>query len=206
MNEVIYKIDITIIELYERYKFAPKMKQKSCKETKYSPSTLFLANLSLEIHLCNTSPILSSCTFHQVPIKCILDTAKTGVEIYTDIINTPVNNIIMTDYEASIPSISLLLEEFQKHHKKFHYSSILKHLIPEQKVNQKSKCKYAVNTKQMKLFFNLVFTKVIPLNIFGKLRNLKKIKKALFHLLKVSCFKSLDLKLYINKLDVSNCL
>ncbi|XP_029052021.1 telomerase reverse transcriptase-like isoform X2 [Osmia bicornis bicornis] len=191
-------------KLCKQYIFAPKREQKSCKETTYPPSNLILANLSLEIYLRNTSAILPIRTFHQMTIKCILDTAKTGVEIYKDIINTPVNDIVITDYEASIPSISLLLEKFQKHHKMFHYSSILKHLISKQEVNQKSQCKYAINTKQMKLFFNLVFTKVIPLNIFGKLRNLKKIKKALFHLLKIPCFKALDLKLYINKLDISS--
>nr|XP_012138474.1 PREDICTED: telomerase reverse transcriptase-like isoform X3 [Megachile rotundata] len=99
-------------------------------------------------------------------------------------------------------TMSALLEEFKKRHKKFHYFSILKHIISKQKLNQKSKCEYEINMKQMKLFFDLVFAKVVPLNIFGKLRNIKKMKKALFHLLNTPRFKTLDLSLYINKLDI----
>ncbi|XP_076387147.1 telomerase reverse transcriptase isoform X3 [Megachile rotundata] len=185
----------------KQYKFCTKKKQIVCEEiTNTHPN--YFTNLALKIYLYDSSQILPSYTCRSIPIQCILDTSKSGNEIYEFIINTIKSDVIITDYEASIPAMSALLEEFKKRHKKFHYFSILKHIISKQKLNQKSKCEYEINMKQMKLFFDLVFAKVVPLNIFGKLRNIKKMKKALFHLLNTPRFKTLDLSLYINKLDI----
>lgn len=109
---------------------------------------------------------------------------------------------VIVDYEASTPFISCILESLQKRHKRFHYSSILKHLNSKQESDRELRCKYEVTMKQLKSFFDLILAKVVPLNLFGKLKNIKKIKKAMFHLLNRPRFNSFNLLPYIEKLDV----
>lgn len=133
----------------------------------------------------------------------ILNTAKDGNEIYEFIINETMKHNVIVDYESSSPFISPLLKQMQKQHKKFHYSSVIKHLGREEDNGRKLKCQYEVTIKQLRLFFNLVFTEVVPLNIFGKLKNLKRIKKAMTRLLNSPRFKAFSLLPYIEKLDVS---
>lgn len=160
-------------------------------------------NNELNIYLYNTSPTLSSYKSYTDLTSCLLNTDKTGNEIYNFIIKETIKNNIVTNYESSIPTISVLLEQFKKKHKKFHYFSVLKHLTFKQEFNQrKSKCEYQINKKQLKLFFDLIFAKVIPLNIFGNLKNLKRIKGIMFYLLDIPCYKSINLRLFIEKLDV----
>lgn len=90
--------------------------------------------------------------------------------------------------------------------KKLQYFNILRHLIHKQGSNPvKSNCKYHINKKQLKLFFDLTFAKVIPLNMFGKLKNFLKVLKAIFHLLYIPCSIPLSLKPFIEKLDLCNC-
>lgn len=124
--------------------------------------------------------------------------------IYNFIIKESIKNNIVANYEDPIPLVSLLLEQFKKGRKKFQYFNILRHLIHKQESNPvKSNYKYHINKKQ--LFFNLTFAKVIPLNMFGKLKNFLKVLKAIFHLLYIPCFIPLSLKPFIEKLDLCNC-
>lgn len=126
--------------------------------------------------------------------------------IYNFIMKESIKSNIVANYEDPIPLISLLLEQFKKGCKKFQYFNILRHLIHKQESNPvKSNCKYHINKKQLKLFFNLTFAKVIPLNMFGKLKNFLKVLKAIFHLLYIPCFILLSLRPFIEKLDLCNC-
>ncbi|KAF3421405.1 hypothetical protein E2986_07580 [Frieseomelitta varia] len=166
---------------------------------------LWHMNNELNIYLYNTSSTLPSYKSYTDLTSCLLNTDKTGNEIYNFIIKETIKNNIITNYEISIPTISVLLEQFKKKHKKFHYFSVLKHLTCKQEFNQrKSKCEYQINKKQLKLFFDLIFAKVVPLNIFGKLKNLKKIKRIMFYLLDIPCYESLNLRPFIEKLDLFN--
>ncbi|XP_076757231.1 telomerase reverse transcriptase [Xylocopa sonorina] len=176
-------------------------KRKLYKNTNVN---LFFNDIEITIYLYNTSTVLPSYKSHTFLTNYAFNTAKSGNEIYDFIIKETMQNVTITDYEVSIPLIVPLLEEFQKRHKKFHYFSILKHLDHKQEVlNEKSKCKYEVTKQKLRSFFDLIFAKVVPLNIFGKLRNLKKIKKTMFNLLEAPCFKSFDLKPLIERLDIA---
>ncbi|XP_076650689.1 telomerase reverse transcriptase isoform X2 [Halictus rubicundus] len=187
-----------------------KRSHKKCKITKKEePVTCknigrnsFLTDLELHINLYDTSSILPTLTIHRVSSDYILNTANTGNEIYEYILKETMKNIDIVNYETSIPLISTLLNQFQKRHKRFHYSSVLKEITEKQALNQKLKCKYEVPLKQLKSFFDLIFAKVVPLAIFGKLKNLKKVKKAMYQLLITPRFKSLDLTSLIEKLDI----
>lgn len=126
---------------------------------------------------------------------------------YNFIIKESIKNNIVANYKDPNPFVSLLLEQFKKGRKKFQYLNILRHLIHKQESDSvKSNCKYHINKKQLKLFFNLTFAKVIPLNMFGKLKNFLNVLKAIFHLLHNPCFIPLSLKLFIEKLDLCNCI
>lgn len=126
--------------------------------------------------------------------------------IYSFIIKESIKNNIVANYEDPNPLVSLLLQQFKRGHKKFQYFSILRHLIHKQESNPlKSNCKYHINKKQLKLFFNLTFAKVIPLNMFGKLKNFLKVLKTIFRFLHIPCFIPLSLKPFIEKLDLCNC-
>lgn len=161
----------------------------------------------LTISLYNTSSCLPSYKSYTSLKECLFNKAETGKEIYQFIVERTLKNNIVADYEGSIPLVSPLLEQFKKRHTKFHYFSVLKHLTQKQESSEvKSECEYQVNKKQLKLFFDLIFSKVIPLDLFGKLRNLKKIKLAMFHLLDTPCFKSFNLTPFIKKLDVRNSI
>ncbi|XP_012241447.1 telomerase reverse transcriptase isoform X2 [Bombus impatiens] len=159
----------------------------------------------LTISLYNTSSCLPSYKSYTSLKECLFNKAETGKEIYQFIVERTMTNNIVADYEGSIPLVSPILEQFKKRHTKFHYFSVLKHLTQKQESSEvKSECEYQVNKKQLKLFFDLIFSKIIPLGLFGKLRNLKKIKLAMFHLLDTPCFKSFNLMPFIKKLDISS--
>ncbi|XP_076665848.1 telomerase reverse transcriptase [Andrena cerasifolii] len=177
-----------------------------CRDTTNITHRLFLANLKLQIVLYDTSPILPSSTIHSCPRDYILNTAKNGKEIYEFILKETMKDTVIVDYEVSTPFISSILETLQKRHKRFHYSSVLKHLNSKQKPDRELKFKYEVTMKQLKSFFNLILAKVVPLKMFGKLRNLKKIKKATFHLLSSPRSKSFNLSPYIEKLDITSII
>ncbi|XP_017765301.1 PREDICTED: telomerase reverse transcriptase-like, partial [Eufriesea mexicana] len=160
-------------------------KKKFHEEVRYD--NLSFIKSELNIYLFNTSSSLSSPDF------------------------------IINNYEDSVPMISPLLDQFKKKHQKFHYFSVLRHLINKkendlkennEKTNdkkendKKSECKYAVNKKQLCLFFDLILSKVVPLKMFGKFKNLKKIKTTIFCLLDAPSFKAFNLKPFINNLDI----
>ncbi|CAL7941436.1 unnamed protein product [Xylocopa violacea] len=186
--------------LIKQYKTNGTEKRKLYKRTN---NNLFLNDIEITIYLYNTSTILPSYKSRTILTNYALNTAKSGKEIYDFIIKETMKNVAITDYEVSISLIAPLLEQFKNKHRKFHYSSILKHLNHKQEIlNEKSECKYELTIQQLRSFFDLIFAKVLPLNMFGKLQNLKKIKKAMFNLLEVPCFRSFDLKPLIEKLDI----
>ncbi|XP_076236637.1 telomerase reverse transcriptase [Calliopsis andreniformis] len=177
--------------------------QKAHSGTADVSTNLYLTNLQLNICLYDTSAVLPGHTVNTIPADYILNTAKSGNEIYDFIIKNTMKETVIIDYEVSIPSISCLLTQLQKQHKKFHYFSIIKHLYEKQEIDHKLKCQYELTFKQLKVFFNLIFAKVVPLKLFGKLRNIKKMKKAMFDLLDTPRLKSFNLLPYIEKLDIS---
>ncbi|XP_015428996.1 PREDICTED: telomerase reverse transcriptase-like, partial [Dufourea novaeangliae] len=181
-----------------------RKKQNFYEKTRDISPNLFLTNLPLQIYVYDTSSILPSHTIHTVSTDYILNTAKTGNEIYEFIVKDTMKDVVIVNFETSISFISSLLKQFQTRHKRFHYSSVLQHLTQEHESNKELKCKYEVSRKQLYSFFDLIFSKVVPLAIFGKLRNLKKIKKAMHQLLNIPRFKSLNLMLLIEKLDISS--
>ncbi|XP_017792642.1 PREDICTED: telomerase reverse transcriptase-like [Habropoda laboriosa] len=191
-------------KLYEQYK--PNMQKWKKTYTKVTHHNVFLMNLQVEISLYDTSSVLPSFADHKVPINYILNTAKSGNEIYEYIIKETMKDILIVNYEISIPLISSILKQFQKQHKRFHYFSVLKNLTHTQELNENSKYEYATTKKQLKSFFDLVTAKVVPLSMFGKLQNLKKIKKAMFQLLNTPRSKSFNLMPLINKIDISSIM
>ncbi|CAK9818558.1 Telomerase reverse transcriptase [Anthophora plagiata] len=189
-------------KLYKQHDHKVQKRRKS--NTKATQHNSFLTNLQVEIDLHDTSPVLSSFADRTVPVNYILNTAKSGNEIYEYIIKETMKDILIIDYEASIPSISLILEQFQKRHKKFHYFSVLKNLICKQEPKKKSKYECTVAKEQLKSFFDLITAKVVPLSMFGKLKNLKKIKKTMFQLLNTPRFKFFNLMPLVKKIDISS--
>ncbi|XP_054008644.1 telomerase reverse transcriptase-like [Hylaeus anthracinus] len=190
--------------LHNKSKINKRRKEKFCKETTDVSSILSQANVHLQIYVYDTSSTLPSQTVNTISNDYILNTAKNGKEIYEFIIQKTMRDIIVVDYESSISSISFLLEQFQKQHKKFNYSAVLNHLTQKQKVEETLKCNYEVSVKHLKSFFDLILAKVVPFNVFGKLRNHKKIKKGMSQLLNIPRFKSFNLRPVIEKLDISS--
>ncbi|XP_028520180.1 uncharacterized protein LOC107992902 isoform X2 [Apis cerana] len=199
-----------IPKLDEQYKIQEKINRNDKQDKQYKIKkeknfhkeityhNIFLNNLNLNIFLCNTSQILPHYTNYKSSI-CILNIDKKGHEIYDFITKGSRKNTIAINYEDYF----LLIEKFQNRHKKFNYYSVLKHLICKQKYNEKTKCIYEVNKKQLKNFFDLIFAKVVPKKLFGSIKNLKKIKRATFQLLDTPCFKYFNLKPIIEKLDIN---
>ncbi|XP_076298559.1 telomerase reverse transcriptase isoform X2 [Lasioglossum baleicum] len=186
--------------LHKRRKITRKGEQPTYQNIRHN---LFLTDLKLDIYLYDTFCVLPTCTIYTVPSNYILNTANTGNEIYEFILKKTMKGIDIVDYETSVPLISTLLNQFQKGHKNFHYDRVLRKIIQDQASTRNLGCKYEVPLKQVKSFFDLIFAKVVPLAIFGKLRNLKMVKKAMCQLLVTPRRKSFDLMFLFEKLDIS---
>ncbi|XP_076378465.1 telomerase reverse transcriptase isoform X1 [Megalopta genalis] len=189
---------------YEQRKRTRKQTKRT-KQIYHTGSKNFIfTGFSLRVRLLNTSAIIPSCSVNAVSTICILNNIKRGDEIFDHIIKNTAKDVVVTNYELSIPLISDLLSQFQRRHRKFDYNSVLMSLIDKNPVSQNLKCEYEVPVKQLMSFYEIIFTKVVPLAIFGKLKNLKKAKKALKYLLTTPRYRSYDLWFLLEKLDISS--
>ncbi|XP_078050785.1 telomerase reverse transcriptase isoform X2 [Augochlora pura] len=164
----------------------------------------FLTNLRLCIQLKNSCANAPTCAFNAVSKDYILNTAITGDDIYEYIIKKTMTRVNIIDYESSIPMITNFLSQFQRNHKKFDYIEILKTLIGESLLSKNSKYEYKVPVEQVISFYEIIFSNVVPMAMFGNFKNLRKIKKGLKYLLIISPSKIYNLVFLIEKLNISS--
>ncbi|XP_017882810.2 telomerase reverse transcriptase-like isoform X2 [Ceratina calcarata] len=200
------KIDLKLKKLQHskpRQKFNTSNPVSATRKIDETCETIFPKDLSVSVRLYS-SP-LGFPSYKNNSLACMLDECRSGNEFYEHIIKETRKDIVIVDYEISIPLISSLLEDFKKRHEKFHYTSVLSHVAHENKCKQQANpiCQYAITREKLIYFLELVFSKVVPLEIFGKLRNLKKIKHTMIRLLNLPHFKLLNVKTVVSKLDIA---
>lgn len=109
----------------------------------------------------------------------------------------------MIDYASCFDDLTKILSEFHRKHEKFEYRYKLQHIMNLKKLGQSQKIQ-PVTLHQFQKYFNQIFFEVVPLSLFGKHRNVKKVRKALKQYFIVAFNDKISLTTCVHSFDVSN--
>ncbi|XP_043275145.1 telomerase reverse transcriptase-like [Venturia canescens] len=106
-----------------------------------------------------------------------------------------------TKYSACFKELKPILENFHKRHKKFNHVSCLETVMTE--TNSSENNDHNVSINQLQKYFYLVTACVIPKQLFGNNRNLKKLRQGLKKYFLSSWKENLSLKSYVTGMNIS---